>query len=79
MKHSIDLKLCNIATYNGVIVLVKNIILLTLDPEVLRPLYLHLFKHLDPEAFLSIKMLSDSSPQFKPFDQGFYICNRVDR
>ena len=45
MKHSMDPKLCNIATYDRVITLVKNIILLTLDPEVLRPLYLHLLEH----------------------------------
>ena len=38
MKYSIDPKLCSIATYDRMIALVKNIILLTLVPEVLRPL-----------------------------------------
>ena len=44
-EYSIDPKLCNIATYDRVIALVKNIIFSTLDSEISRPLYLHLFEH----------------------------------
>ena len=51
-EYSIDPEHCNIATYDRVIALVKNIIFSTLDSQVLRPLYTYICSNINPEAFL---------------------------